>query len=346
MLQLLANDQSARIDTAPAAAPPPQPSSDTQLLDAYSQAVISSVKTVGPSVVTIEVSKAFIDQSGKQRLARRGAGSGFIFTNDGFILTNSHVVHGGDKIIAVLADGARHNAELIGDDPETDLAVVRIHPLANTTLIPAKLGDSDSIQVGQLVIAIGNPYGFQATVTTGVISGLARSMRARTGRLIDNVIQTDAALNPGNSGGPLVSSRGDVVGVNTAVIAGAQGICFAIPSRTAEFVATRLMRDGRVRRAYLGIIGQTIRFTRRQADRFHLAAPAAVLVTGVEPGSPADTAGLAARDLLLRVGSTPITGVDDLHRVLTEDRIDTTLEVMVLRGGVERKITVRPVERH
>ena len=191
-------------DPSQARAVQPGPSAhelnDASLLDAYSQAVIGTVKAVGPSVVTIEVSKRITDQSGAQRMVRRGAGSGFIFTNDGFILTNSHVVHGGDKIIAVLADGARHNAELIGDDPETDLAVVRIHP-EKTTIVPAKLGDSDSILVGQLVIAIGNPYGFQATVTTGVISGLARSMRARTGRLIDNVIQTDAALNPGNSGG-------------------------------------------------------------------------------------------------------------------------------------------------
>jgi len=314
--------------------------SDAELLDAYSQAVTSVVDRVGAAVVHLEVT---VQRSGRRGPARSdGSGSGFFYTPDGFLLTNSHVVHDAIGIRATLGDGSTHTAHLVGEDPDTDLAVVKVDHGAPACAV---LGDSASLRAGQLVVAIGNPLGFQATVTAGVVSALGRTMRSQSGRLIEGVIQTDAALNPGNSGGPLVSSRGDVVGVNTAVIAGAQGICFAIPSRTAEFVATRLMRDGRVRRAYLGIIGQTIRFTRRQADRFHLAAPAAVLVTGVEPGSPADMAGFAARDLLLRVGSTPITGVDDLHRVLTEDRIDTTLEVMVLRGGIERKITVRPVER-
>jgi S1-C subfamily serine protease len=342
MLQLLANDQSARIDTAPAAAPPPQPSSDTQLLDAYSQAVISSVKTVGPSVVTIEVSKAFIDQSGKQRLARRGAGSGFIFTNDGFILTNSHVVHGGDKIIAVLADGARHNAELIGDDPETDLAVVRIHPLANTTLIPAKLGDSDSIQVGQLVIAIGNPYGFQATVTTGVISGLARSMRARTGRLIDNVIQTDAALNPGNSGGPLVTSKGEVIGVNTAVILPAQGVCLAIPINTAKFVAVRLIAYGKVKRSSIGVGGQNVRLHQNVRRKHELMSPGGVLVLAIEDGSPAQKAELIEGDVIVEFNNQPINGIDDLHRILTEDLIGKKAEVLIIRAGETMTLDITP----
>jgi S1-C subfamily serine protease len=195
------------------------------------------------------------------------------------------------------------------------------------------------------VIAIGNPLGFQATVTAGVVSALGRTMRSESGRLIDDVVQTDAALNPGNSGGPLVSSRGEVVGVNTAVIAGAQGICFAIPSRTAEFVASRLMRDGRVRRAYIGISGQTVRLTRRQADRYHLAAPGAVLVTSVEEPSPAARAGIAMRDLIVSVGGVPVTTVDDLHRRLNENTIGVATEIVVYRGGTRRPIEVTPGER-
>jgi S1-C subfamily serine protease len=313
---------------------------DAELLDAYSQAVMSVVDRVGPAVVHLEVTVQRESRRGPSR--SDGSGSGFFFTPDGFLLTNSHVVHGAVAIRATLGDGSTHLAHLVGEDPDTDLAIVKVDHSAPACAV---LGDSAALRAGQLVVAIGNPLGFQATVTAGVVSALGRTMRSQSGRLIEGVIQTDAALNPGNSGGPLVSSRGDVVGVNTAVIAGAQGICFAIPSRTAEFVATRLMRDGRVRRAYLGIVGQTIRFTRRQADRFRLAAPAAVLITSVEPGSPAAAAGLAPRDLLVRVGSTPVTGVDDLHRVLTEERIDTTLELAILRGGVQREISVMPKER-
>jgi S1-C subfamily serine protease len=313
---------------------------DAELLDAYSQAVTSVVDRVGPAVVHLEVT---VQRAGRRGAAPSvGSGSGFFFTPDGFLLTNSHVVHDAAGIRATLGDGSTHVAHLVGEDPDTDLAIVKVDHNAPACAV---LGDSASLRAGQLVVAIGNPLGFQATVTAGVVSALGRTMRSQSGRLIEGVIQTDAALNPGNSGGPLVSSRGDVVGVNTAIIAGAQGICFAVPSRTAEFVATRLMRDGRVRRAYLGIVGQTVRFTRRQADRFRLAAPAAVLITGVEPGSPAASAGLAPRDLLLRVSSTPISGVDDLHRVLTEDRIETALELSILRGGTERQITVVPRER-
>jgi S1-C subfamily serine protease len=313
---------------------------DAELLDAYSQAVMSVVDRVGPTVVHLEVT---VKRSSRRGPAQSvGSGSGFFFTPDGFLLTNSHVVHDAVNIRATLGDGSTHVAHLVGEDPDTDLAIVKVDQGVPACAV---LGDSTALRAGQLVVAIGNPLGFQATVTAGVVSALGRTMRSQSGRLIEGVIQTDAALNPGNSGGPLVSSRGDVVGVNTAVIAGAQGICFAIPSRTAEFVATRLMRDGRVRRAYLGIVGQTIRFTRRQADRFHLAAPAAVLITGVEPGSPADAAGLAPRDLLVRIGPTPVTGVDDLHRVLTEERIDTTLDVSILRGGAEKEMIVTPRER-
>jgi len=209
----------------------------------------------------------------------------------------------------------------------------------------ATLGDSSALRAGQLVVAIGNPLGFQATVTAGVVSALGRTMRSESGRLIEGVVQTDAALNPGNSGGPLASSRGDVVGVNTAIIAGAQGICFAIPSRTAEFVASRLMRDGRVRRAYIGVSGQTIRLTRRQADRYHLAAPGAVLVTSVEPSSPASRAGIVARDLIVSVGGVPVTTVDDLHRRLNEDAIGVSLEIALFHGGGRRELNIVPTER-
>src|SRR5262249_32688012 len=241
-----------------------------------------------------------------------------------------------------LSDAAAYTAHVVGADPDTDLALLKVDHTAPGFAV---LGDSSALKPGQLVVAIGNPLGFEATVTAGVVSALGRTMRSETGRLIDGVIQTDAALNPGNSGGPLVTSRGDVIGVNTAVIAGAQGICFAIPSRTAEFVASRLMRDGRVRRAYLGVSGQTIRFTRRQADRFHLAAPGAVLVTNVEQGSPAYRAGLAPRDLIVSIGGVPVTTVDDLHRRLSEDAINASLDVVLFRGGVRRELRVTPVER-
>src|SRR5262249_50887090 len=272
----------------------------------------------------------------------QGSGSGFFFTPDGFALTNSHVVSGASSIRATFTDGSPHPAYLVGDDPDTDLAVVKIDDAPPGF---ASFGDSAALRPGQLVVAIGNPLGFQATVTSGVVSALGRTMRSQSGRLIDGVVQTDAALNPGNSGGPLVSSRGEVIGVNTAIIAGAQGICFAIPSRTAEFVASRLMRDGRVRRAYVGVSGQTVQLTRRQADRFHLAAPGAVLVTNVEQGSPAYRAGLAPRDLIVSIGGVPVTTVDDLHRRLSEDAINASLDVVLFRGGVRRELRVTPVER-
>ena len=314
---------------------------DAELLDAYSRALIGSVERVGPAVVHLEVVTE-PRVRGRQRGPGVGSGSGFFFTPDGFLLTNSHVVHGAQKIRATFSDGNTHPAHVVGDDPDTDLAVLKVDQSAPAF---ATLGDSSALRAGQLVIAIGNPLGFQATVTAGVVSALGRTMRSESGRLIEGVVQTDAALNPGNSGGPLVSSRGDVVGVNTAIIAGAQGICFAIPSRTAEFVASRLMRDGRVRRAYIGVAGQTVQLTRRQADRYHLAAPGAVLVTSVEVGSPASRAGIVARDLVVSVGGVPVTTVDDLHRRLTEDAIGVSLEIMLFHNGTRRELRVVPTER-
>jgi S1-C subfamily serine protease len=312
---------------------------EDDLLDAYSRAIVGSVERVGPSVVHLEIGK-----SGRGRGPReiQGSGSGFFFTPDGLALTNSHVVSGASSIRATFSDGSTHPAYLVGDDPDTDLAVVKIDDTAPGF---AAFGDSAALRPGQLVIAIGNPLGFQATVTSGVVSALGRTMRSQSGRLIDGVVQTDAALNPGNSGGPLVSSRGEVIGVNTAVIAGAQGICFAIPSRTAEFVASRLIRDGRVRRAYLGIAGQTVRLTRRQVERYHLSAPGAVLVTSVEPTSPAARAGLVARDLIVAIGTSAVTSIDDLHRCLSEQTIDLPTELAFFRGGERQRRVITPVER-
>lgn len=317
--------------------------SDAELLDAYSNAIVGAVETVGPAVVHLEISATRTDRRGRAvQQDAAGSGSGFFFTPDGFLLTNSHVVHGATSIRATLSDGSTHVAHRVGDDPDTDLAVLKVDHSAPAT---ATLGDSSMLRPGQLVIAIGNPLGFQATVTAGVVSALGRSMRSQSGRLIEGVVQTDAALNPGNSGGPLVTSRGMVIGVNTAIIAGAQGICFAIPSRTAEFVAARLIRDGRVRRAYLGVAGQTIRFTRRQADRYHLAAPGAVLITSVETGSPVERAGLAPRDLLVGIGIPAVTSVDDLHRYLTEASIGAPIELVFFRGGARQTRTAIPGER-
>jgi S1-C subfamily serine protease len=317
-------------------------SHEEDLLDAYSRAIVGAVDRVGPSVVHLEITKAGQSTRGRGTREVQGSGSGFFFTPDGFALTNSHVVSGASAIRATFSDGSTHPAYLVGDDPDTDLAVVK---LDDTPPGFSTFGDSTALRPGQLVVAIGNPLGFQATVTAGVVSALGRTMRSQSGRLIDGVVQTDAALNPGNSGGPLASSRGEVVGVNTAIIAGAQGICFAIPSRTAQFVASRLIRDGRVRRAYLGVAGQSVRLTRRQVERYHLAAPGAVLVTSVEPDSPAARAGLVARDLVVGIGTSAVTSVDDLHRCLSEETIGLPVEMAFFRGGERKRRVVTPIER-
>jgi S1-C subfamily serine protease len=308
---------------------------DREALDAYSRAVSGAVETIGPAVVNIEV------RDGKGR--RAGSGSGFIFTPDGFVMTNSHVVHGASGIEVHLADGRKFSARLIGDDPETDLAVVRIDSNPGD-LSWARLGDSSKLRVGQLVVAVGNPYGFSATVTAGVISSLARSFRSRTGRLIDNVVQTDAALNPGNSGGPLVTSLGEVVGVNTAIIPMAQGICFAIPSNTAKFVASRLMRDGRVRRSFIGVGGQNVPIQRRVV-RFHgLELESGVMVTAIEPGSPAAAGGVREGDIVVSFDGKPVGMIDDLHRLLTEERVGTAAAMTILRGVEKIELAITPAE--
>jgi len=274
---------------------------------------------------------------------RGGTGSGFIFTPDGFILTNSHVVHNASRIEVALLDGSRYEASLIGDDPDTDLAVIRI---TAPNLVPAKLGDSQAIRVGQLMVAIGNPFGFQTTVTAGVASALGRSLRSTSGRLIDNVIQTDASLNPGNSGGPLVNARGEVVGVNTAIIRPAQGICFAIAVNTAIQVASQLIQKGRITRGYLGVGGQDIPLHRRIVRYHSLEREEGILVISVEPESPADKAGLREGDVIVSIGDQPVSGVDDLHRLLTEDRIgeDTAL-TFIRRFSEKLRVLVRPSAR-
>jgi len=305
---------------------------DLGLLDAYSRAVIGAAQRVGPAVVHIQV---------HQGRGRGGSGSGFIFTPDGFILTNSHVVHGASELAVSTADGERFPAELVGDDPDTDLAVIR----GGHNVASVPLGSSRKLMVGQLVIAIGNPLGFQHTVTAGVVSALGRTMRSRSGRLIDGVIQTDAALNPGNSGGPLVDSRGQVVGVNTATIMGAQGICFAIGADTAEFVASHLIRDGRIERSYLGVTGQSIVLHRRLVRYYDLSSDSGLLVLEVVPGSPAQRAGLRERDVIIRFAGKPIAGVDDLHSVLVGERNGIACEVEMVRGTELLKLVVTPQRR-
>ncbi len=315
----------------------PAPSADdTALLDAYSRAVIGVVETVSPAVVRLDVRSA-------ERGRQGGSGSGVIVSPDGLVLTNSHVVGGASRIRATTADGQSLTAQVVGDDPDTDLALVRINE--SVTLPFAPLGDSRRLKRGQLVIAIGNPLGFELTVTAGVVSALGRSLRASSGRLIDDLIQTDAALNPGNSGGPLVSSHGEVVGINTAIISGAQGICFAIAANTAKFVLGELVRHGRVRRGYIGISAAQTRLPRRIRHVAGVAQESAVVISGVEPASPADRAGLIAGDVLLALDGQAVTGADDLIRLLTGEKIGRGIEIEVLRDGTRKRLALTPEER-
>jgi S1-C subfamily serine protease len=319
------------------AGPLPAPPGEDELLDAYSSAVTSAAARITPAVVNIEVGSP--GRGGE----RRGGGSGFLFTPDGFILTNSHVVTGASSIEVALIDGTRCTASVIGNDPHTDLAVVRI---SAPDQVPARLGDSDSIRPGQIAIAVGNPLGFQTTVTAGVVSALGRTMRAQSGRLIDGVIQTDAALNPGNSGGPLVNSRGEVIGVNTAVILPAQGICFAIGINIAKFVASRLIRDGRITRSYIGVAGQSVPIHRRVVRFYNLPVESGVLVQGVEKGSPAERSGLREGDILIAYGPSPVPTVDHLHRLLDEEQIGKRSSLTVIRTTEQLTLTIAPIAAH
>ena len=329
-------DQSA----LPIQASPSASLADAALLDAYSRAVVDAAEKISPSVAKIEVSQAARGRNGQPR-ERQGGGSGFVFTPDGLILTNSHVVHGATRIAVSLPDGRRFPAQTIGDDPATDLAVIRIDA---PSLVAAPLGDSQRLRVGQLAIAIGNPYGFQYTVTAGVVSALGRSLRSYSGRLIDNVIQTDASLNPGNSGGPLVTSGGQVVGVNTATIMGAQGLCFAIGINTAKFVAGRLLRDGRIRRSFIGVEAQTTPLHRRLVRFYDLPRETGVVVISVEDNSPAHKAGLREGDVLVALDGKPVAGVDDLHRILTDARVGVSGTLTVLRLTEKLELKVVPEE--
>jgi S1-C subfamily serine protease len=313
---------------------------DLRLLDAYSRAVTSAVERVGPSVVNVEIHQAPKGRSREQR-ERRGGGSGFVFTPDGLILTNSHVVHDATRIDVALPDGRRVPARTIGDDPATDLAVIQINA---SGLQAVQLGDSKQLRPGQMAIAIGNPYGFQSTVTAGVISALGRSLRSYSGRLIEDVIQTDASLNPGNSGGPLVNSRGEVIGVNTATILPAQGLCFAIGINTAKFVASRLLRDGRIRRSWIGVSVQTVPVHRRVVRFYNLPQESGVVVLGIEESSPAKKAGVREGDVIVALDNKPVTGVDDLHRLLTDMQVGSRSELTLIRHTERLTVKIVPEE--
>jgi S1-C subfamily serine protease len=336
-----------QFDDASQALPLPRAVSadDSVVLDAYSHAVVSAAEKISPSVVKIDIAQAGRTRSGESR-ERQGGGSGFVFTPDGLILTNSHVVHDATRISVSLPDGHRFPAHTVGDDPATDLAVIRIGLPNNDapTLTAAQLGDSQRLRVGQLVIAVGNPYGFQYTVTAGVVSALGRSLRSYSGRLIEDVIQTDASLNPGNSGGPLVASDGQVVGVNTATIMGAQGLCFAIGINTAKFVAGRILQYGRIRRSFIGVEAQTVVLHRRLVRFYDLPKESGVVVMSVENNSPAQRAGLRENDVIVALDGMSVAGVDDLHRLLTDAKVGLSSSMTVLRWTEKLELEVVPEE--
>jgi len=315
----------------------PGETTDAEILDAYSRAVISVVDAVGAAVVSISAGK----RSSTEVLEPVGAGSGAVIAPDGYVITNDHVVHAGKELLVTLTDGTSVPAAVVGTDPATDLAVIR----AEAFNLPwAILGDSTSLRVGQLVIAMGNPFGFQSTVSTGVVSALGRALRSREGRLIENIIQHTAPLNPGNSGGPLVDSSGRIVGINTAIIAVAQGIGFAIPSHTARWVVSQILTHGRVRRGFLGIAGRQRPLARRLVRYHNLSKDQALEVLSVEPGGPAAQAGIKVGDLISAANDTPMGGVDDLHRFLAEWPIGESISLTVVRRQERTEVTVVPTE--
>lgn len=327
---------SAERNRAGAYAPPV---SDQDLLDAYSEAVVRAVDRVSPSVVSINVERA---AQGGRRGEGGGSGSGFVFTPDGFILTNSHVAGGASRIEVLFSDGRTYQADLVGDDPDTDLAVLRVNAPA---LDHVELGDSSRVRVGQLAVAIGNPYGFQHSVTTGVVSALGRTLRSRNGRQMDDILQTDAALNPGNSGGPLVDSRGRVIGVNTAMILPAQGIAFAVAVNTARLIAGHLIQHGRVRRGSIGVAGQNVELPGHLSRRFNLGDGGGVFVVDVTPGGPSDRAGLRKGDIIVGFAGKRLNGIDEMIRLLVDTSIGQVIPLHVLRQGQEVYVAVIPEEK-
>ena len=339
---LTQSEQPSAALPGPTADPGLAAGADTDALDAYSRTVVAVAERVGPAVVSLATTREAPERLKRRGMpAMRGAGSGVVIAPDGFILTNSHVVRGAEQIQAGFADGKTVPAQVIGTDPHADLAVLRV---PDGSLPAAELGDSGRLRVGQLVVALGNPLGFQATVTAGVISALGRTLRAENGRLIDNVIQTDAPLNPGNSGGPLVDSRGAVIGINTAVIAGSQGLCFAIPVNTAAWVAAQLMRDGRVRRAYLGLAAQTITLDRRAAVHYHLEPPTAVRITEVHADTAAGRAGLRPGDVIVRAGDRAVRTLDDLLLALGHHTPGAPIAIQFIRGTETQTVTAYPTD--
>jgi S1-C subfamily serine protease len=312
---------------------------DSSLLDDYSRTVVAAVDRVAPAVVNIDIRQRVETRRGSRDVG--GSGSGFVIAPDGFILTNSHVIHQASAITVNLSDGREYLAQLIGDDPDTDLAVIRIDA---PQLSHVRLADSENLRVGQIVIAIGNPLGFQASVTAGVISALGRSMHAQSGRVIDNIIQTDAALNPGNSGGPLVNSAGEVIGVNTAMIRPAQGICFAIASNTAKFVAGWLIRDGKIRRSYIGVAGQNVPIHRRVVRFYNLLLETGVLVISIEKNSPAAKTGLREGDLIVAFNGESIGSIHELHRRLMAEQIGVESKITIIRHTEKLELPIVPAE--
>jgi S1-C subfamily serine protease len=327
--------------SGPEFAPPisARPPDDSALLDEYSRTIVSAADRVGPAVVNIDIKQRLDSRRGPREVG--GSGSGFVIAPDGFILTNSHVVHAANQIAVSLPDGRDYPAQLVGDDPDADLAVIRIDA---PHLAHVRLADSESLRVGQVVIAIGNPLGFQASVTAGVISALGRSMHSQSGRLIDNIIQTDAALNPGNSGGPLVNSAGEVIGVNTAMIRPAQGICFAIASNTAKFVAGWLIKEGKIRRSYIGVAGQNVPIHRRVVRFYNLPLETGVLVVSVEKNSPAEKTGMREGDVIVAFNAKPIGSIHELHKMLMGEQIGVQSEITIVRHTEKLALAITPVE--
>jgi S1-C subfamily serine protease len=336
-LELLLNKASD--DREFGTADPTSTAKDSSLLDEYSRTVVAAAERVAPAVVNIDIKQHV--ETGRGMRDVGGSGSGFVIAPDGFILTNSHVVHNASAMTVNLSDGREYPAQLIGDDPDTDLAIIRIDA---PQLSHVRLADSENLRVGQIVIAIGNPLGFQASVTAGVISALGRSMHAQSGRLIDNIIQTDAALNPGNSGGPLVNSAGEVIGVNTAMIRPAQGICFAIASNTAKFVAAWLIRDGKIRRSYIGVAGQNVPIHRRVVRFYNLPLETGVLVVSIEKNSPATKTGLRQGDVIVAFNGEPIGSIHELHRRLMAEQIDVESRITIIRHTEKLELPIVPTE--